>query len=55
VFGDSWRFASNWGDGFAWSTIYVPENANISLNLNGHTINRGLEDSEDDGEVIYID
>ena len=54
-FGDSWRLSSNWGDGFQYSTIYVPENVNITLNLNGHTINRDLEESESDGEVIYID
>ena len=54
-FGDSWRLGSNWGDGFQYSTIYVPENVNITLNLNGHTINRDLEESENDGEVIYID
>ena len=54
-FGESWRFSSNWGDGFQYSTIYVPENLNITLNLNGHTIDRDLEESEDDGEVIYID
>ena len=55
VFGDSWRFGSNWGDGFQYSTIYIPEDVNITLNLNGHTIDRDLEESEDDGEVIYID
>ena len=55
VFGDSWRLGSNWGDGFQHSTIYVPENVNITLNLGGHTINRDLEESENDGEVIYID
>ena len=55
VFGDSWRLGSNWGDGFQYSTIYIPEDVNITLNLNGHTIDRDLEESEDDGEVIYID
>ena len=55
VFGDSWRLGSNWGDGFQYSTIYIPEDVNITLNLNGHTINRDLEESENDGEVIYID
>ena len=54
-FGDSWRLGSNWGDGFQYSTIYIPEDVNITLNLNGHTINRDLEESENDGEVIYID
>ena len=42
VFGDSWRLGSNWGDGFQYNTIYVPEDVNITLNLNGHTINRDL-------------
>ena len=55
VFGDSWRLGSNWGDGFQYSTIYIPEDVNITLNLNGHTIDRDLEESENDGEVIYID
>ena len=54
-FGDSWRLGSNWGDGFQYSTIYIPEDVNITLNLNGHTIDRDLEESENDGEVIYID
>ena len=54
-FGDSWRFGSNWGDGFQYSTIYIPDDVRITLNLNGHTINRDLKESELDGEVIYID
>ena len=54
-FGDSWRLGSNWGDGFQYNTIYIPDDVRITINLNGHTIDRDLEDSEDDGEVIYID
>jgi hypothetical protein len=41
--------------GFKWDTLYVPENARITLNMNGHTINRGLTEDRADGEVIYID
>ena len=44
------------GDGFKWSTIYVPASTSITMNLNGHTINRGLGDrNELDGEVIRVD
>lgn len=45
---------SSW-TGFQYSTIYVPEDVRIAINLNGHTINRGLKNWEYDGEVIYID
>lgn len=41
--------------GFQYSTIYVPDDARITVNLNGNTINRGLTEREYDGEVIYID
>lgn len=42
-------------EGFRWSTIFVPDNVRITVNLNGHTINRGLgENNEYDGEVICI-
>ena len=44
----------NNGIGFNWDAIYVPENVKITLNLNGHTINRGLTAEEDNGEVICI-
>lgn len=43
------------GDGFKWDTIYIEEEAIITLNLNGHTINRGLTDWEHNGEVISVD
>ena len=46
VFGD--------GDGFEESTISFPKNARVTLNMNGHTINRGLVKWEHDGEVMYI-
>lgn len=54
-FGDSWRFdTSGWGDGFQYSTICVPGNTRMMINMNGHTINRGLKEYELDGEVICI-
>ena len=46
---------SSW-DGFRYSTIHVPSDTRITINMNGHKINRGLGDNnEDDGEVIYVD
>lgn len=33
---------------------YVPENAKVIINLNGHTINRGLKEDQGDGHVILI-
>ena len=48
VFGDSD------GEGFAYSTICIPEKARVMLNMNGHTIDRGLEYHEWNGEVICI-
>ena len=49
------EFGDSSGDGFRFSTIYVPDDVRITLNLNGHTINRRLKAYEYDGEVIYID
>ena len=43
------------GVGFSYDAIYVPENARVTLNLNGHTINRAMSDWEWNGEVMYID
>ena len=43
------------GKGFNWDAIYIPSNARVTLNLNGHTINRGLTEWEYNGEVMYID
>ena len=50
------QFSDDWvgGAGFDNDTIYVPADARVTLNLNGHTINRGLTEEEDDGEVIFI-
>ena len=49
------EFGDSYGNGFQFSTIYVPDDVRITLNLNGHTINRNLKEYEYDGEVIYID
>ena len=49
------EFGDSSGDGFQFSTIYIPDDVRITLHLNGHTINRGLKEYEYDGEVIYID
>ena len=46
---ESWN-----GKGFRNDTIFVPADAKVTLNLNGHTINRGLTDDIDDGEVMFI-
>ena len=43
------------GKGFNWDAIYFQPNVRMTLNLNGHTINRGLTDWEYNGEVMYID
>lgn len=43
-------------DGIENYTIYVPEDTRIVINMNGHTIDRGLGDNNEyDGEVIYVD
>lgn len=43
------------GKGFNWDAIYIQPNVRITLNLNGFTIDRALDDWEGNGEVIYID
>ena len=43
------------GKGFNWDAIYFQPNVRMTLNLNGHTINRGLTEWEYNGEVMYID
>ena len=45
----------NEGKGFKWDTIYFEDGAKMTVNLNGHTINRGLGDWQYNGEVMYID
>lgn len=48
------EFGDSSGDGFQYSTIYVPSDTRMTINMNGHTINRGLTEYEYDGEVICI-
>ena len=48
------EFGDSDGAGFRQSTIYVPDSARVMLNMNGHTIDRGLEYHEWDGEVMWI-
>ena len=43
------------GPGFDWDTIYFPDDSRVTLNLNGHKIDRALKTDEYDGEVIHID
>ena len=43
------------GIGFSYDAIYIPENVRITLNLNGHTINRAMTTWEYNGEVMFID
>ena len=54
---DEGRFSDDYwnGSGFKHDTIYFQDGIEFTLNMNGHTINRGLTDSEADGEVMYID
>ena len=50
------EFGDSDGLGFQWSTIYVPGKARMTINMNGHTIDRGLgENNELDGEVICVE
>ena len=50
------EFGDDSFDGIDNHTIYVPEDTRIVINLNGHTIDRGLGDNNEyDGEVIYVD
>ena len=42
------------GRGFDNGTICFPENVRVTLNMNGHTINRNIGESQSNGEVIYI-
>ena len=51
------NFTDAWinGPGFDNDTIFITDDARITLNLNGHTIDRGLTKDRNDGEVIFID
>ena len=50
------RFSDDFinGAGFSSDTIYFADDVTMTLDLNGHTIDRGLFESEMDGEVIFI-
>ncbi len=43
------------GDGFSSGAIHFPSDTKITLNLNGHTLNRALGSWKWSGEVIYVD
>ena len=45
----------NTGTGFDWDAIYFPANVKVTLNMNGHTINRGITVYELNGEVMCIE
>ena len=51
------NFTDDWfnGPGFDNDTIFITDGARVTLNLNGHTIDRGLTKDRHDGEVIFID
>ena len=51
------RFTNDWinGAGFKWDTIYFNDDARMTLNMNGHTIDRRFTSSYENGEVMYID
>lgn len=51
------EFTDDWinGDGFKNDTIYIPDGTKVTLNLQGHTINRGLKYMTSNGEVMYIE
>ena len=53
---DEGGFTDDWsnGAGFDNDTIFIPKGAKVTLNLNGHTINRGLTKDINDGEVMFI-
>ena len=50
-------FTTDWinDDGFAHDTICIPEDAKVTIDLNGHTINRNRSVVYPNGEVMYID
>lgn len=51
---DKGEFGKSSWKGFQYTTIYVPDDARITINMNGHTIDRGLTEWEWNGEVICI-
>ena len=44
----------NFGEGFDYDAIFFPANVHVTLNMNGHTINRGMTTWEYNGEVICV-
>lgn len=53
--GDFSDYTFSSGAGFNYWTIYIPDGARVTLDLNGHMINRRLTDDTSNGEVIYVD
>ena len=51
------QFTDNFSNytGFDWDAIHVPQSVRVTLNLNGHKIDRALTTNEANGEVICID
>jgi hypothetical protein len=51
------EFTDEWdnGPGFNWDAIYFKDDVRITLDLNGHTVDRGLTEAELNGEVMYIE
>ena len=46
------------GSGFNWDAIYFQDGVRFTLNMNGHTIDRGITgfwNDEYNGEVMYVD
>lgn len=54
---DNGEFTDEWdnGPGFNWDAIYFKDDVRITLDLNGHTVDRGLTKAELNGEVMYIE
>ena len=49
------EFLSDWDTSkYSEGAVNVPSNSRITLNMNGHTINRGLKAENDNGEVICV-
>lgn len=53
-FGSTPTNPENHPESFRNGSIYLPDNANILLDLNGKTINRGLGTAKGGGHVFYI-
>ena len=44
----------NFGEGFDYDAIFFPANVRVTLNMNGHKINRGMTTWEYNGEVMCV-